>query len=54
MSAILMLRHLGADAHADAIEKALLRAFRDGVKTPDIGGTVGTKAFTRGVIERLG
>ncbi|HEY2796666.1 MAG TPA: isocitrate dehydrogenase (NAD(+)) [Thermoanaerobaculia bacterium] len=54
MSAILMLRHLGADAHADAIEKALLRAFRDGVKTPDIGGTAGTKAFTRAVIERLG
>ncbi len=53
MSAILMLRHLGADAHADAIEKALLRAFRDGVKTPDIGGTAGTKAFTRAVIERL-
>jgi len=54
MSAILMLRHLGADAQADAIEKALLRTFRDGVKTPDIGGTAGTKEFTRAVIERLG
>ena len=54
MSAILMLRHLGDDPHADAIEKALLRTFRDGVKTPDIGGTAGTKAFTRAVVERLG
>ncbi|HEY4230140.1 MAG TPA: isocitrate dehydrogenase (NAD(+)) [Thermoanaerobaculia bacterium] len=53
MSAILMLRHLGADTHADTIEKALLRTFRDGVKTPDIGGNAGTKAFTRAVIERL-
>ncbi len=52
MSAILMLRHLDATAQADQIEKALLQAFRDGVKTPDIGGTVGTKAFTKGVIER--
>jgi isocitrate dehydrogenase (NAD+) len=54
MSAILMLRHLGAGTNADAIEKALLRTFRDGIKTADIGGTAGTKAFTRAVIERLG
>jgi isocitrate dehydrogenase (NAD+) len=53
MSAILMLRHLGADAHAGAIETALLRTFKDGVKTPDIGGRAGTKEFTRAVIERL-
>jgi isocitrate dehydrogenase (NAD+) len=54
MSAILMLRHLGAPEPADAIERALLTAFREGIKTPDIGGTAGTKAFTRAVIERLG
>jgi isocitrate dehydrogenase (NAD+) len=54
LSAILMLRHLDAPAQADRIEKALLQAFRDGVKTPDIGGSAGTKAFTKGVIERLG
>src|SRR5262249_58281192 len=53
MSAILMLRHLGAPEPADAIERALLAAFRAGVKTPDIGGSVGTTAFTRAVIERL-
>jgi len=54
MSSILMLRHLGADATAETVERALLAAFRDGVKTPDIGGRTGTKAFTKGVIERLG
>ncbi|MEP6993671.1 MAG: isocitrate/isopropylmalate family dehydrogenase [Acidobacteriota bacterium] len=54
MSAILMLRHLDAPAHADAIEQALLSTFRDGVKTTDIGGTAGTKTFTKAVIERLG
>ena len=54
MSAILMLRYLNYPDHADRIEKALLSTFRDGVKTPDIGGTAGTKAFTRAVMERLG
>jgi len=53
MSAILMLQHLDASAHAANIEKALLCAFRDGKKTPDIGGSLGTKAFTKAVIERL-
>jgi isocitrate/isopropylmalate dehydrogenase len=54
MSAILMLRYLDSSDHAERVEKALLAAFRDGIKTPDIGGTAGTKAFTRAVIERLG
>jgi isocitrate/isopropylmalate dehydrogenase len=54
MSAILMLRYLDYPDHAERIEKALLSTFRDGVKTPDIGGSAGTKAFTRAVIQRLG
>ena len=54
MSSILMLRHLGADATAETVERALLAAFRDGVKTPDIGGRAGTKEFTKAVIERIG
>jgi isocitrate dehydrogenase (NAD+) len=53
MSAILMLRHLGEDATADAVEGALLAAIRDGIRTSDIGGRAGTKAFTKAVIERL-
>ena len=54
MSAILMLRHLELAAVADRVEGALLAAFRDGIKTPDIGGTAGTRAFTRAVVERVG
>ena len=54
MSAILMLRHLELAAVAERVEGALLAAFRDGIKTPDIGGTAGTRAFTRAVVERVG
>ena len=53
MSAILMLRYLDHPDHAERVEKALLATLRDGIKTPDIGGTAGTGAFTRAVIERL-
>ncbi len=53
MSGILMLRYLDLPDHADRVEKALLAAFRAGVKTPDLGGTTGTKEFARAVAERL-
>lgn len=53
MSAILMLRHLELPAHADRVENALMATFRAGIKTPDIGGTAGTKAFARAVAERV-
>ncbi len=53
MSAILMLRHLGLTEHADRVEKALLWALASGVRTPDIGGTAGTREFARVVRERL-
>jgi isocitrate dehydrogenase (NAD+) len=53
MSAILMLRHLDLPAHADRIEKALLRALREGVKTPDLGGSTGTREFAKEVTARL-
>jgi isocitrate dehydrogenase (NAD+) len=52
MSAILMLRHVGLSELADRVEGALLATFRAGIKTPDIGGTAGTKAFTQAVAER--
>jgi isocitrate dehydrogenase (NAD+) len=54
MSAVLMLRHLDYPALADRVETALLATFRDGIKTPDLGGSVGTKEFARAVAERLG
>jgi isocitrate dehydrogenase (NAD+) len=53
MSAVLMLRHLDLPSHADRIETALLDALRSGVKTPDLGGTLGTKEFARAVADRL-
>jgi isocitrate dehydrogenase (NAD+) len=54
MSAILMLRHLALPDFADRIEGALLDTLRAGIKTTDIGGTAGTKEFTRAVAERVG
>jgi isocitrate dehydrogenase (NAD+) len=54
MSAILMLRHLALPELADRIEEALLETLRAGIKTRDIGGTAGTKEFTRAVAERVG
>jgi len=52
MSAILMLRHIDLPELADRTERALLGAFEAGIKTPDIGGTAGTKAFARAVADR--
>ena len=54
LSAVLMLRHLDLPAEADRVEKALLATLRDGIKTPDLGGSAGTKAFAKAVAERLG
>ena len=53
MSAILMLRHIDLPAHADRIERALFRALREGVKTPDLGGSTGTREFAKEVVARL-
>ena len=53
MSAVLMLRHLELPAHADRVERALLRTLREGVKTPDLGGTTGTREFAKAVVARL-
>jgi isocitrate dehydrogenase (NAD+) len=53
MSAVLMLRHLDLDGHADRIERALFATFADGIRTPDIGGTASTMEFARAVEDRL-
>ena len=53
MSAILMLRHLDLSALADRIEAALLETLRAGIKTPDVGGTAGTKEFAEAIAERV-
>ena len=53
LSAILMLRYLDLVSDADRVERALLDTFRDGVKTPDLGGSAGTREFAKAVAERL-
>ncbi len=60
MSAVLMLQHIG-DAKqdkrllriAEKIERAYRSALEEGDKTRDLRGELGTRAFTKAVIERL-
>jgi isocitrate dehydrogenase (NAD+) len=52
LSAILMLRHMDLTDLADRTEKALIGTFEAGIKTSDIGGTAGTKAFAAAVADR--
>ncbi len=52
MSAILMLWHLDLPEHADRVERALFSTLAAGVRTPDIGGSTGTREFARAVAQR--
>jgi isocitrate dehydrogenase (NAD+) len=52
MSAILMLRHLEMSGLADRVEAAMLDTLREGIKTPDVGGTAGTKEFAQAIAAR--
>jgi isocitrate dehydrogenase (NAD+) len=54
LSAILMLRHLDLGEHADRIEQSLHATLASGIRTPDIGGSAGTRAFADAVASRLG
>jgi len=53
LSAVLMLRHLELPLAADRVEAALASTLAAGIKTPDVGGTAGTRAFARAIGERL-
>ena len=53
LSTVLMLRHLELPALADRLEKALLGTFAAGIKTPDVGGSAGTKEFAKAIAQRL-
>lgn len=54
LSAVMMLRHLGEDAAAAAIERAVFQALAEpGNRPGDLGGSAGTDEITRAVIERL-
>jgi len=51
VSALLMLRHLGLGAHADAITGAIGAVLREGRHvTPDLGGHTGTLEMTDAII----
>jgi len=60
MSAVMMLNHLAEKrsdkscrSAAERIKQAYNQALEDGYKTRDLGGDLGTEAFTDAVIERL-
>jgi isocitrate dehydrogenase (NAD+) len=55
LSGVLMLRHLGEQAAAAAVEGALRAVIADGRRTTyDLGGEAGTSEFADAIIERLG
>jgi isocitrate/isopropylmalate dehydrogenase len=48
-----MLRYLELFQHADRVEQALYATLAAGVRTPDLGGTAGTREFAGAVAQRL-
>jgi isocitrate dehydrogenase (NAD+) len=53
LSAILMLHHMGLEEIAGRLERAVTATFAAGIRTPDVGGSAGTKAFARAIADRL-
>ena len=54
LTATMMLEHLGFEAEADKIERAVFRVFEDGkVLTPDQGGSASTTEFVDAVAASL-
>jgi isocitrate dehydrogenase (NAD+) len=54
LSAILMLEHIGETGTADRVRRALGRVLETGrVRTPDLGGTASTTAFTDEILREL-
>ena len=49
----LLLEHLGEQAAADMVEASVLEAFGQGVRTPDLGGTMKTDEVGRWIAEHL-
>ena len=53
-SAVLMLHHIDESATADKVQTALEKVYAEGKSTTrDVGGTVGTRAFSEAVIAAL-
>ncbi len=54
LSAAMLLRHgLGLESEAAAVESAVQGALAEGLRTHDLGGTVGTAQATRAVLDNL-
>jgi 3-isopropylmalate dehydrogenase len=54
LSAAMLLRHsLGLDAEAKAVERAVFDAVKDGARTKDLGGSLGTVEAADEVLARL-
>jgi isocitrate dehydrogenase (NAD+) len=49
LSAVLMLRHVGETARADAVQSGLEQVLASGVRTRDLGGTASTSDFSDAV-----
>jgi isocitrate dehydrogenase (NAD+) len=53
-SAVMMLRHLGEEQAAEAVESALLEIYREGAPlTPDVGGEASTSDFAEELARRV-
>lgn len=53
-SAAMMLDHLGEDAAARKLHRAVIGVYREGIHiTKDVGGTAGTDEFTDAVIKKI-
>jgi len=52
-SAVLMLHHINEPAVAERILTALRAVLSAGVRTRDLGGTVGTMEFAEAICQRL-
>lgn len=54
LSAVLMLRYLRFESHADRLEQAICCVLDEGeVRTPDLGGTATTKEFAAAIQDKL-
>lgn len=54
LSGCMMLRHLGLNAHAEAIQGACLAVIAEGkYRTRDLGGKSGTRDFVKAIIGKL-
>jgi isopropylmalate/isohomocitrate dehydrogenase-like protein len=53
LSSTMMLRDLGMREKAEQVEKAVISALQNGVRTPDAGGHATTQEFTQAVLSGL-